>query len=87
MVTRLPPSKCGTFEIERRGRTTHPIDSNPNVSEVAKDHSRRVLEDIEGTSALDALVGEKQKQHKPEDAAEKTGNVRKLDPSPSMPSK
>ncbi|TBU49989.1 Conidiation protein 6-domain-containing protein [Dichomitus squalens] len=30
--------------------------SNPNVSEEAKEHSRQVLEDIEGTSDRDAFV-------------------------------
>ncbi|OJT08427.1 hypothetical protein TRAPUB_610 [Trametes pubescens] len=63
------------------------LTSNPNVSNVAKDHFRRVPEVIEGTSGPGALVGEKQKQHKPVDAARKTENVRKFHPSPSRPSK
>ncbi|TBU34389.1 Conidiation protein 6-domain-containing protein [Dichomitus squalens] len=54
--------------------------SNPNVSEEAKEHSRQVLEDIEGTSDRDAFVAstgtEKHSNYDSDRAAKTAGDVR-----------
>ena len=53
--------------------------SNPNVSEEAKEHSRQVLEEIEGTSDRDAFVAstgtEKSSNYNAEHAANVAGHV------------
>ncbi|KAI0334405.1 hypothetical protein GY45DRAFT_33457 [Cubamyces sp. BRFM 1775] len=52
--------------------------SNPNVSEEAKEHSRQVLEDIEGTSNPDDFTAsagtEKHQNYNPGHAEEKAGH-------------
>ncbi|TBU62175.1 Conidiation protein 6-domain-containing protein [Dichomitus squalens] len=56
--------------------------SNPNVSEEAKEHSRQVLEDIEGTSDRDAFVAstgtEKHSNYDSDRAAKTAGDVHGL---------
>ncbi|RPD82173.1 hypothetical protein L226DRAFT_564779 [Lentinus tigrinus ALCF2SS1-7] len=54
--------------------------NNPNVSEEAKDHSRQVLEEIEGTSDGDAFIAstgsKKSDKYDADTAARKAGQVR-----------
>ncbi|KAI0778702.1 Conidiation protein 6-domain-containing protein [Trametes elegans] len=56
--------------------------NNPNVSEEAKDHSRQVLEDIEGSSNPDEFTAstgsEKHANYDADRAAKKAGHVSQL---------
>ncbi|KAI8981148.1 Conidiation protein 6-domain-containing protein [Trametes punicea] len=54
--------------------------NNPNVSEEAKEHSRQVLEELEGTSNPDDFTAstdsDKHPNYNPEHATSKAGQVR-----------
>ncbi|KAH9897872.1 Conidiation protein 6-domain-containing protein [Cubamyces lactineus] len=56
--------------------------NNPNVSEEAKERSRQVLEDIEGSSNPDDFTAstnsDKHQNYNPEHAAKKGDNVRNI---------
>ncbi|KAI0363633.1 hypothetical protein BV20DRAFT_1126167 [Pilatotrama ljubarskyi] len=53
--------------------------NNPNVSEEAKEHSRQVLEDIEGTSNPEEFTAstesDKHPNYNPEHASKKAGQL------------
>ncbi|KAI0652381.1 Conidiation protein 6-domain-containing protein, partial [Trametes meyenii] len=66
---------AGEAHVQNVARGHKAAISNPNVSEEAKEHSRQVLEEIEGPSDPDAFTvstgSEKHQHYNAERAAEK----------------